>query len=487
RAALQTGAVLTLAPALARAQEATPIASPVSTSEIERSGWFSYGQDLSGDKAQLDGLIDTSNVGSLAEIWRVPVGGPISATPVISEGVVYVGSYDGLLYARELQTGAEVWTYDTGARVIEPNLQIPLGIPGSAHVDWDVIYVGDSAAVLHAVDRASGQAIWKTTIDDQPNACIWSSPVASDGVVYVGSASISKESGFRGGVVAVDAATGEIIWHTFVVPADAGGGGVFTVPAVDPVLGMVYVGTQNAYDATTAPYGHPIAMLALDTATGEIAWSFDAPPNDGNTAPTDDVGFSASPNLFTATIDGVERQLIGQGQKSGDFWVRDRQTGEKVWMTTVSPAGFLGGMEGTSAVANDIIVIPATDWPVFDGPASGSIQALQASTGVALWTAEQAAPVPAPVAISNDLVFHGGLDGQLHAYALTTGEEVWSADLGASVSGGAAIQDGVVVLGAATPQFAEFVKTGSDIVAFGVAASATPIASPLPVQATPIG
>jgi outer membrane protein assembly factor BamB len=241
----------------------------------------------------------------------------------------------------------------------------------------------------------------------------------------------------------------------------------------------VIVGTQNAYDSTPAPYGNPISVCAFQSSTGEMAWAFNAPPNDGENSPTDDVGFSASPNLFSATINGEQRALVGIGQKSGAFWVLDRETGAEVWTATLSPAGFLGGMEGTSAVANGTIVVPATDWPEFEGPASGSIQALNAETGEVLWKAEQAAPVPAPVAISNDVVFHAGLDAVLHAYNLADGTELWSESIGGSASGGAAIDNGVVVVGAATPQFAEFIVAGSSIVAFGLVSNATPIASPV--------
>ena len=492
RAFLAASAVAGVAPfAITYAQEATPIASPAGTPAATPipappAGWFSYGYDLSGGKATLDGAIGASNVRDLGLAWSFEVDGPVTSTPVFADGVTFVGSYDGNLYAIDLATGANVWTYATGAAVMEPNLQIPLGIPGSAHVNGDVVYVGDSAAVLHAIDRSSGEVIWKTTIDDQPNACIWSSPVVWNGLVFVGSASIAKEDGFRGGVVALDAATGEITWHTFVVPDGADGAGVFTVPAIDIVRGLVYVGTQNAYNTSPSPYGNPISIVAMDAATGDINWTFNAPPNDGKSAPTDDVGFSASPNLFTVTIDGTPRDLIGQGQKSGDFWVLDRETGEQIWTTNLSPAGFLGGMEGTSAVANGKIAVPATNWPDFDGPATGSVKLLNAITGEILWTADESSPVPGPVAISNDLVFHAGLDGVLHAFALVSGTELWSADMQASASGGVGVNGGYVVVGAATPQFADFIKTGSTINAYVVGGTPVATAAPATPEASPM-
>lgn len=456
-------------PATGRAQEATPIA-------FGGDDWPLYGHDLTGAKATSGG-VSSANVANLGPLWTVEVDGPVSATPVISDGIAYVGSYDGNLYAIDLLSGELIWTYETGAAVMEPNLQIPLGVTGSAAVAGGVVYVGDASATVHAIDAGSGAVIWTAKVDDQPNASIWSSPVMAGDRLYVGVASISKEVGFRGSVVALDLADGTTVWQTYMVPEGTDGAGVFAVPAIDEARGTLYVGTQNAYSPNPAPYGDPISIVALDLETGELKWAFNA-PEDGETAPTEDVGFSASPNLFTVEIDGETRELVGEGQKSGDYWALDRDTGEVVWQANVSPAGFLGGMEGTSAVANGVIAVPATDWPEFEGPAAGMVTALDAATGEELWSAEQSAPAASPAAISDDVVFHAGFDGILHAYALADGAELWSADLGASVSGGIAVADGVVVLGAATPQIAPFIKVGNTIRAFAVGAeSATPVAA----------
>ena len=470
---------LALGGAPARAAQATPVATPVPSGTGE---WPLYGYDLNGSKASTAAGLDAQSAASLAPLWQVSTEGPVSATPVIAAGVVYAGSYDGNLYAFDLYSGESVWTYATGAAVPEPNLGIDLGITGSAAVAAGMVYVGDAAAVVHAVDAATGAAIWTNPVETQPNASIWSSPIVWDGLLYIGVASIAKEVGFRGSVVALDVATGEVAWQTYMVPEGADGAGVFAVPAIDTERGVLYVGTQNAYSPNPAPYGDPISIVALDAATGETVWVFNAPPGGGETAPVDDVGFSASPNLFTATIDGVERDLVGEGQKSGDYWALDRDTGEVVWQATVSPPGFLGGMEGTSAVANGVIAVPATDWPEFDGPATGMVTALDAATGETLWSVTHEAPTASPAAISDDVVVQSGMDGILHVYGLTDGADLFSADLGASVSGGIAVADGIVVLGAATPAFAPFVKPGSSIVAYAVGADGG-LATPVP--ATP--
>jgi polyvinyl alcohol dehydrogenase (cytochrome) len=285
-------------------------------------------------------------------------------------------------------------------------------------------------------------------------------------------------------VVAVDAATGDTIWEHFVTPEGTDGGGVFAVPAIDAARGLLYVGTQNAYSADVEDAGDVMSLLALDIATGDLVWAFSGLPDDGSATVADDIAFSASPNLFTAEINENERDLVGNGQKSGRFWALDRETGEVVWSTDISAAGPLGGMEGTSAVGNGVIVVPATEWEAFDSPdATGIVRGLDAATGSIIWSQPTDAPNPAPVAIANDVAFQAGFDGVLRAFGLFDGTLLWSYDLGASVSGGIAVVGDLVVLGAATPVFAPFIKEGNQVWAFRL--TSPPIQAATPVPATP--
>jgi len=463
---------------------ATP-ATPIVEEPVAVAEWPLYGNQIDGTKFTTSTSISAGVAQLLDLAWTAPVNGAISATPVIAEGIVVVGSYDGTVRAFNPDSGEEVWSYDTGAAVPEPNLQISIGVTGSAAIVDGVVYVGDATGTLHAIDAASGTAIWTNEPDEQPAASIWSSPVVHDGVLYTGIASVAKEEGFRGVVVAVDAASGETIWEHFVTPEGTDGGGVFAVPAIDAERGLLYVGTQNAYSADVEDAGDVMSLLALDLATGDKVWAFSGLPEDGSATVADDIAFSASPNLFTAEINGQDRDLVGNGQKSGRFWALDRESGEIVWSTDVSAAGPLGGMEGTSAVGNGVVVVPATEWASFDSPdATGIVRGLDAATGAIIWSQPTDAPNPAPVAIANDVAFQAGFDGVLRAFGLYDGTLLWSYDLGASVSGGIAVVGDLVVLGAATPVFAPFIKEGNQVWAFRL--MSPPIEAASPEASTPV-
>ena len=81
--------------------------------------------------------------------WKLHTGGPVVASPTLAAGRVYVGSYDGNLYAIDAASGAVAWKVDLGARVAS-----------SAAVADGTVYVLGYDAKLHALDAATGKSKW---------------------------------------------------------------------------------------------------------------------------------------------------------------------------------------------------------------------------------------------------------------------------------------------------------------------------------------
>ena len=63
----------------------------------------------------------------------------VDSSPAVADGVVYVGSYDGHLYAIDLLTGQGKWEFEAEDRVSSPTLAD------------GVVYVGSYDGYLYAL------------------------------------------------------------------------------------------------------------------------------------------------------------------------------------------------------------------------------------------------------------------------------------------------------------------------------------------------
>src|SRR5947209_12231225 len=126
---------------------------------------------------QHTGVYQTKGVRKLHGVkWKFKTERVIEAwfsSPTVADGVVYVGSDDGYLYAIDAQTGAQRWRFKTGDVVYS-----------SPAVAAGTVYVGSHDGHLYAVDGATGTEKWSFKTGYR----VYSSPAVADGKVYFGSA-----------------------------------------------------------------------------------------------------------------------------------------------------------------------------------------------------------------------------------------------------------------------------------------------------------
>jgi outer membrane protein assembly factor BamB len=110
--------------------------------------------------------------------WTFATGDVVHASPAVANGVVYVGSWDRNLYAIDASTGRERWRYTTGN---DTTIYNQIGIASSAAVAGGLVFVGGRDGHFHVVDAATGQLKWKHN-----NRGGWTiaSPAVKDGIVY---------------------------------------------------------------------------------------------------------------------------------------------------------------------------------------------------------------------------------------------------------------------------------------------------------------
>ena len=132
------------------------------------SGW-KFRADAANTGVYDDGGVRPSNV----QKWSYTTGGIVYSSPAISNGMVYVGSYDGNVYALNAADGTKVWSYVTG------------GTASSPAVANGLVYIGGTDGYIYALNAADGTKLWSYWIG-YGNAG-FSSPAVDNGVVYVGS------------------------------------------------------------------------------------------------------------------------------------------------------------------------------------------------------------------------------------------------------------------------------------------------------------
>jgi outer membrane protein assembly factor BamB len=123
-------------------------------------------------------------------LWTASTGFIIDSSPAVANGIVYVGSQDGKLYAFDAATGAPIWrTSYTGGSVLS-----------SPAVANGIVYVGSEGGNLRAFDATGSSAqcsgtgagrtcnpLWTAITGTIPPNAVDSSPAVANGVVYVGS------------------------------------------------------------------------------------------------------------------------------------------------------------------------------------------------------------------------------------------------------------------------------------------------------------
>lgn len=509
--------------------------------ESGRAPWPFWGGDLKNTRhAQSERAISPHNVDSLGVKWVFQTAGNVSATPAVDERHVYVPDWGGYLHAVDRRTGVARWSH----AISEYTGRASGVVRATPAISGDRLVFGDlgaraegepSGAFLLAVDKRSGALLWKTLVDEHPLSQITMSATVSGSLAIVGVSSGEESAAtcctFRGSVLALDVDTGQVLWKTYLTPPPGptreesftGVAAWGSSPAIDARRGLAYVATGNNYSVPAsvsaclaaaqgqpneselaracvldAPGGrdnHFDSILALDLKTGAIRWSrwsipFDAwvlaclfgPPSACPNPSGPDYDFGQAPALFSVHTRHGRRELLGAGQKSGQYWALEPDTGEVVWVTQVGPGGSLGGLQWGSAVDGRRVYTAVANWDFKPHTFTTGLQAgrtvvggfwaaLDAATGERLWemagTQPPAVPpagVPAdaiasnqgPVSVANGVVFAGALDtlGTMYALDAATGAVLWSFESGGSVNSGPAIADGELYWGSGYQSFA---------------------------------
>jgi len=342
--------------------------------------WYSFPQgDWSMFRENLNrtGYTINFNPPELVQLWNFTTGGNFYySSPVVANGVVYIGNFDQKLYAIYLN-GTQKWNYTTGG-----NLRA-----STAAVAEGVVYIGSYDNKLYAV-YTNGTFKWSFTTGDS----ISSSPAVADGVVYVGSADGNLYAVYENGTQK---------WSY-----DTGGSIYFSSPAV--VDGVIYTGSNS--DRLYAIYEN-----------GTQKWNFTTGDNIHST-PTvvDGVVYVGSNDfkLYAIYTNGTQKWNYTAGNEfevtSPAVYDGAVYIGNSDW--NLYSIYTNGTLKWTHWLNQGIFSSPSiSDGVVYVGSNDDKLYAIY-TNGTEKWNFATGGDVSGSPAISNGMVFIGSDDDNLYAF-----------------------------------------------------------------------
>ena len=319
-----------------------------SNSMSAEADWTTNGGATSNQRYSTLDEIDTSNVSQLKGVWRTHLNGVAMAAkysgesqPLVQDGVIYVTAGNDDVFAVSVDSGKILWQYKAN---LDPKIStVCCGwLNRGVALGDGRVYLRQLDGKVRALDQKTGAVLWtRQLVQWQKGQTITGAPLFLDGKIYLGV--VGADFGTRGFLEAIDAKSGDSVWRSFMIPApgepgsetwpsdskefERGGASVWSTPAYDPDLNLLYITTGNAGSDW---YGgdrpgdnlYAASIVAIDRDTGKIKWHFQEVHHD-----IWDYDSPSAPILFD--VDGTKG--IGAPGKTGWLYMLDRETGKPLY------------------------------------------------------------------------------------------------------------------------------------------------------------
>jgi outer membrane protein assembly factor BamB len=377
------------------------------------------------DSRQL-GLADSATDPRGLTPWSLSLGSRPGLSPVVQNGVAYLGTEAGSVFAIDTLTHTQRWSR-------------PLPAPVRSALAATSQIVVASARGLYGLKTTDGTIVWQRpdiVADDDV------SPTLVQNTVYIGA---RRPTGSGSALYAVDAATGTNVWPAPAALPDAAA--VLASAAAEPSFGLLFVvtgppgtstdegsrpGTVTALRLTngtsawkapvilsgsppaglsvgpiSSPGGAGRGLLVLFVAAGENVAALDAATGSPLWARTlADGDLHEPPILFSTASRGPVLLLGGTASRtnSGRIYTLDPSTGADKPANLLLP---IGAVTGSMALAGSTLYVPT----------AGGLVAADASTGTVYWTSPFDAA--SGVAVAGGLPYVATAQGQFVGFSST--------------------------------------------------------------------
>jgi outer membrane protein assembly factor BamB/tRNA A-37 threonylcarbamoyl transferase component Bud32 len=319
-----------------------------------------------------------SSIDGVQCVWSFQCEDDVRGTPLVQEGVIYVGSYDSNLYAINAKNGEFIWKYPTDGGIVSK----PAFYEGS-------IIFGSEDNSLHVISARTGKMLWTY----QTSGPIRSSPVLAEGHIFVGSDD--------GSMHAINLMRGRRAWKF-----DAGAP-IRSTPLVGHDL--IYFGSESG------------EFYCLDFG-GSIKWRFRAKRAvTSSPATTEGMVFFTSLDSTFYALDAksgfaIWRYRLGKGSISspatsekyaftgcidGLIYCLDANSSKEVWRFNTEHQ-----VTGSPILYHDAI---------YCGSVDGNLYCLEYRTGRLRWKFNTGKPITGTPAADDDMIYVGSTDHRVYA------------------------------------------------------------------------
>lgn len=335
--------------------------------------------------------------------WKFKTGKAVKSSPIIVNGVVYIGSDDGHLYALDAATGELKWKYNAG----KPVRSSPAVMNGTL---FSICPAG-----VFALDAATGAEKWSL------KQSLWDdSPIVIPGPMKLQDGSSIEGTVFYSqpwkGLVGLDSATGREVWR---LRDTHGPGSKGNSAALHRGYLIYFRGSQ--------------ATVLVNANTERLAYQIDGAVDNGVFTPAARNGICYSYIKGVVAFDIEENAKI-KAKSWTDYKMKWRfnKEDDKDWDYQ---------HPGTSSFSVD-------DKAVYFGHRDTHVYALDKQTGKPLWaTKTGGVNRSSPALGSGPLLYIGSYDKTVYALNKTSGEIVWKFPTEGQIHSSPALDNGTLYIG----------------------------------------
>src|SRR5881409_1957405 len=435
--------------------------------------------------------INKGNVKNLQLVWsRMMAPGLNEITPIVHDGVMYLGNPGDVIQAIDAGTGDLFWEYRHPLPAREEFPAIHGQRKRSISLYGDKVIFATWNNFIVGLEARTGRRVWQSNRGGNLFVQNSSGPIVMNGLVVAGST--CQVAGFGCYVTGHNVSDGEEVWRNEMIPKAGQPGydtwgsapfdkrwmtGVWGLLTYDPDLDLIYYGSSGAGPASEAQRGTIGGTMAgtntrwaVKPKTGDVVWKHQTLPRDTLTGIPCKTGiawsFDAATGEFLWAKQTVEQNLIAKIDGKGLVSVNEASvisdvnktyricptfTGGKDWpMGAYNPKTNMMFMPLSNACIDETARTDREAKPEFVYNTTnvahfppgkekvGRIDAISVETGKTVWSWETRVANYSPVlATGGGLLFNGSMDRYLRALDADRGQVLWQTRLPSQAVGGA--------------------------------------------------